>query len=117
MKNNLTQEQLEDLELIREKPAILKHYTAEEQFEELCLEAVKQSGIVLRYVKKQTPKICLEAVKRYGDALKIEDGKITIEDETDIDIVLKALGDYYKIGEISGKPYGTFSGKELRTQE
>lgn len=52
-----------------------------------------------------------------GDALKIEDGKITIEDETDIDIVLKALGDYYKIGEISGKPYGTFSGKELRTQE
>lgn len=58
-------------------------------------------------------KVC----KRYGDALKIEDGKITIEDETDIDIVLKALDDYYKIGEISGKPYGTFSGKELRTQE
>ena len=57
-------------------------------------------------------KIC----KRYGDSLKIDDGKLTIDDEKDIDIALKALGDYYKIGEISRKPYGTFAGKELRTQ-
>lgn len=28
--------------------------------------------------------------------------------------VLKALADYYKIGEISKKSYGTFSGKELK---
>lgn len=57
-------------------------------------------------------KVC----KRYGDSLKIEDGKLSIDDEHDIDVALKALGDYYKIGEITGKPYGTFAGKELRTQ-
>jgi hypothetical protein len=57
-------------------------------------------------------KVC----KRYGDSLKINDGKLTIDDEKDIDIALKALGDYYKIGEISKKSYGTFAGKELRTQ-
>ena len=57
-------------------------------------------------------KVC----KRYGDSLKINDGKLTIDDEKDIDIALKALGDYYKIGEISKRSYGTFAGKELRTQ-
>jgi hypothetical protein len=70
--------------------------------------------------KELTPKMLTsmkKVCKRYGDSLKIDDGKLTIEDEKDIDIVLKALGDYYKIGEISGKPYGTFAGKELRTQK
>ncbi len=33
---------------------------------------------------------------------------------SNIDAILKALGDYYKKGEISGKPYGTFAGKELQ---
>lgn len=53
--------------------------------------------------------------KKYGDSLKISNGKFTFENEVDIDIALKALGDYYKIGEVSGKPYGTFAGKELKT--
>ena len=53
--------------------------------------------------------------QKYGDSLKISNGKFTFENEVDIDIALKALGDYYKIGEVSGKPYGTFAGKELKT--
>lgn len=49
----------------------------------------------------------------HGDNLKIENGKLLIEDEKDIDLVLKMLSDYYKRGEVSGKAYGTFSGKVL----
>lgn len=44
-----------------------------------------------------------------------KDGKLFIDNEQDVDIILKALGDYYKIGEISKKAYGTFAGKELQT--
>jgi len=44
----------------------------------------------------------------------LKDGKLVVESEADIDVVLKALADYYKIGEISKKSYGTFSGKELK---
>ena len=48
-------------------------------------------------------------------SLRYQDDKLSIESEQNIDTILKALGDYYKIGEISGKPYGTFAGKELKT--
>ena len=54
--------------------------------------------------------------KKYGDKLPIKDNKFSIENEEDVDSILKALGDYYKIGEISGRPYGTFAGKELQPQ-
>jgi len=54
-------------------------------------------------------KVC----NKYGDELPIENGKIRLESESDIDIMLKAFADYYKIGEISGKGYGTFAGREL----
>lgn len=53
--------------------------------------------------------------KKYGETLPVQDDKLSIESEQNIDTILKALGDYYKIGEISGKPYGTFAGKELKT--
>lgn len=56
-------------------------------------------------------KVC----KKYGETLPIQNDKLSIESEQNIDTILKALGDYYKIGEISGKPYGTFAGKELKT--
>ena len=46
--------------------------------------------------------------------LKIIDDKICMEEEADVDVVLKMFGDYYKQGEVSGKSYGTFSGKELK---
>jgi hypothetical protein len=55
-------------------------------------------------------KVC----KKYGDDLKTENGNLLIEDEKDIDVVLKMLADYYKTGDVSGKPYGTFSGKEIK---
>jgi len=51
--------------------------------------------------------------KKHKVTLNIKDGKLSIENEDDIDIVLKMLADYYKTGEVSGKAYGTFSGKEL----
>ena len=57
--------------------------------------------------------VCL----KYNDSLKVDNGKLIFETEEDIDTALKALGDYYKIGEVSGKPYGTFAGKELTPAE
>lgn len=54
--------------------------------------------------------------KKYGDKLNIQDGKICIEEEKDIDVVLKMLADYYKTGDVSGKPYGTFAGKKIETK-
>ena len=52
--------------------------------------------------------------KKYGDILKVKNGKIIIEEKDDIDIVLKMLADYYKTGEVTGKSYGSFSGKEIK---
>jgi len=51
--------------------------------------------------------------KKYGDKLNIKEGKLYIEEETDVDVVLKMLADYYKTGDVSGKPYGTFAGKKI----
>src|SRR5574344_198533 len=64
--------------------------------------------ITLSVVKKME-RVC----KRYGDRLKTRDGKLLIEDEKDVDIVLKMLADYYKTGDVTGKAYGTFAGKQL----
>lgn len=52
--------------------------------------------------------------KQHGVALKVQDDKLILENEEDVDALLKVLGDYYKKGEVSGKSYGTFSGKELQ---
>ena len=90
-------------ELIEKKPSIHKKLIKVEKigtYKELTSKNIKRMKSVC---------------KKYGDSLKINDGKFIFEDETDIDIALKALGDYYKIGEVSGKPYGTFAGKELQT--
>jgi len=62
---------------------------------------------------KKMQKVC----KQYGDKLKLKDGKLFIEDESDIDLALKMLSDYYKRGEVSGKAYGTFAGKQLKTTQ
>ena len=59
---------------------------------------------------RQMKRVC----KQHGDTLKIIDDKICMEEEADVDVVLKMFGDYYKQGEVSGKSYGTFSGKELK---
>lgn len=53
--------------------------------------------------------------KKYGETLKIgENGHISISTKQDFELLIKALCDYYKVGEVSGKGYGTFSGRELK---
>jgi len=59
---------------------------------------------------KQMQKVC----KKYGVKINVKDGKLAIEEKEDIDTVLKMLADYYKTVDVSGKPYGTFSGKEIK---
>jgi len=58
---------------------------------------------------KKMQKVCEE----HGDKIKIKNKKLFIENEGDIDLALRMLGDYYKRGEVSGKAYGTFAGKQL----
>lgn len=51
--------------------------------------------------------------KKYGNQLNVKDGKINIEEENDVELVLRMLADYYKVGEVFGKHYGTFAGREV----
>ncbi len=55
-------------------------------------------------------KVC----RKYGEKLNVKDGKLCIENDKDVDVILKMLADYYKTGDVSGKPYGTYSGKEIK---
>lgn len=60
---------------------------------------------------KKMAQVC----KRYGDNISIDsNGHIQIEVLKDFEVVIKAMCDYYKKGEVSGKSYGTFSGRELK---
>ena len=43
--------------------------------------------------------------------INIKDGKIQFENPEDIDNVIKLLCDFFKTGDYSGKPYGTYAGK------
>ncbi len=70
--------------------------------------------------RELTPKIIkkMEAVaKEFEDKLKTKNGKLHIEDEADVDLVLKMLAEYYKEGKIFGKFYGTYSGKVLTSKK
>ncbi len=89
-------------ELIEKKPSIHKKLIKVEKlggYKNLTLATLNKMKKVL---------------KKYGETLPLKDGKLSTESEDNIDAILKALGDYYKKGEISGKPYGTFAGKELQ---
>ena len=60
---------------------------------------------------RKMDKVC----KRYGERIPIgKDGHIKINDRKDFETVVKAMCDYYKKGEVLGKSYGTFSGRELK---
>lgn len=60
----------------------------------------------------------LKIAKKFGEKLKKDkDGSLLIETEAEIDLAIKVLADFYKKGEFSGKPYGTFSGKKLEEQK
>lgn len=63
---------------------------------------------------KKMAKVC----NRYGETISVgADGHIKINDRKDFETVIKAMCDYYKKGEVSGKSYGTFSGRELKEVE
>lgn len=63
---------------------------------------------------KKMAKVC----RRYGEKINIgDDGHVKISDRRDFETVIKAMCDYYKKGEVSGKSYGTFSGRELKEVE
>jgi hypothetical protein len=49
----------------------------------------------------------------FGEKLTVKKGKIVIADKSEIDGTIRLLCDYYKEGKITGKNYGTFSGKIL----
>jgi hypothetical protein len=61
---------------------------------------------------KKMQKIC----QKYEVKINVKNGKLVIEEKEDIDTVLKMLADYYKTGDVSGKPYGTYSGKEIKVK-
>lgn len=56
--------------------------------------------------------------KQYGDKINVDaNGHIKITERKDFEAVIKAMCDYYKKGEISGKSYGTYSGRELKQKQ
>ena len=55
--------------------------------------------------------------KKKKAPIKLKDGKIQFETEEDIDNVIKLLCDYFKTGDYSGKPYGTYAGKLQPTEQ
>lgn len=59
---------------------------------------------------KRMVKVCMQ----YGDSITIGDnGHIVIKNRQDFETVVRAMCDYYKKGEVSGKSYGTYSGREI----
>ena len=54
--------------------------------------------------------------KKKKAPIKLKDCKIQFETEEDIDNVIKLLCDYFKTGDYSGKPYGTYAGKLQPTE-
>ena len=54
--------------------------------------------------------------KKKKAPINLQDGKIQFETEEDIDNVIKLLCDYFKTGDYSGKPYGTYAGKLQPTE-
>lgn len=63
---------------------------------------------------KKMAKVC----RRYGETISLgSNGHIIISDRKEFETVIKAMCDYYKKGEVSGKSYGTFSGRELKEVE
>ena len=81
------------------------------------LVKLQQSG-GLAYLDATRIKKMKTVCKRYGDSITVgADGHIKIQDRKDFETMIKALCDYYKKGEVSGKSYGTFSGRELKETE
>lgn len=89
------------MDLIEKKPSLHKKLVKIERiggYKQLNAASIRQMS-----------KVC----KQYGEKLPVREGKLNMETEQDIDVILKMFGDYYKKGVVSGKSYGTFSGKEI----
>lgn len=67
-----------------------------------------------RNIDEKTIKKMQTVCKKFGDVLNVKNGKLSVEEDKDIDIILKMLADYYKTGEVSGKAYGTYAGKQIK---
>lgn len=81
------------------------------------LVKLQQNGGLEKLDDKQIKKMA-KVCKRYGKTISVgADGHIKINDRKDFETVIKAMCDYYKKGEVSGKSYGTFSGRELKEVE
>lgn len=81
------------------------------------LVKLQQNGGLEKIDDKQIKKMA-KVCKRYGETISVgADGHIKINDRKDFETVIKAMCDYYKKGEVSGKSYGTFSGRELKEVE
>ena len=89
------------MDLIEKKPSLHKKLVKIERiggYKQLNAASIKQMS-----------KVC----KQYGEKLPMKEGKLNMETEQDIDIILKMFVYSYKKGVVSGKSYGTFSGKEI----
>ena len=79
------------MDLIEKKPSLHKKLVKIERiggYKQLNVAAIKQMS-----------KVC----KQYGENLPMKDGKLNMETEQDIDVILKMFGDYYKKGGGLGK--------------
>jgi len=89
---------------IEEKPAIHKKLVR--------ISRIGNYRNVDEKVIKKMQAVC----KKFGDKLNVENGRLQIKEDNDVDVILKMLADYYKTGEVSGKAYGTYAGKEVKKQ-
>lgn len=63
---------------------------------------------------KKMQKVC----RKFNEKINVgKDGHIVITEKKDFETLIKAMCDYYKKGEVSGKSYGTYSGRELKDNE
>lgn len=80
------------------------------------LARIARSGGI-RTIDDKAVRAMKKIAKRHGEKDITSNGRLVLSEEADIEVLLKLVGDYYKIGEVSGKSYGTYSGKELKVEE
>ncbi len=91
-------------ELIKSKPAIHKKMTR--------IKSLGNYKSLTKDVIKEMKAVGAE----FDYQVKVnEDGQLHIEDESDVDLVIRLLCDFYKEGRIFKKKYGTFSGTVIST--
>lgn len=78
------------------------------------LVKLKNNGGI-EVLKNGNIKLMSDICAKYGYKINLdENNHIVVKNTDDLDLVLKLLCDYYKIGEVSGKSYGTYSGQQIK---